>query len=179
MPNIAFARFRNGNTPFASPKESGVGKHNSDGLLNAITSYNKRIANTTSIDFIIIIHKILDRIHKKSYKHVKTSFVRDEVRMAKENSGRAQKPLPKYDRVILADIRRTRRGKHHDLLGGIFQDLDSLPEGSAIKIPLNKVDGTTLANLRSAVHRASTARGTAIETLSDEENFYIWKTSSK
>jgi hypothetical protein len=95
--------------------------------------------------------------------------------MAKEISGKTQKTLLKYDRVVLADIRRQRRGKHHDLLGGIFQDLETLPGGSAIKIPLAEVDGTTLANLRSAVHRASTARGLGIETLSDEENFYIWK----
>ncbi len=95
--------------------------------------------------------------------------------MAKETSGRSQKTPPKYDRVALADIRRTRRGKHHDLLGEIFQDLESLPEGSAIKIPLSEVDGTTLANLRSAVHRASSARGLLIETLSDETSFYIWK----
>ena len=95
--------------------------------------------------------------------------------MAKETGSKSQKSPLKYDRVILADIRRTRRGKHHDLLGGIFQDLESLPEGSAIKIPLTDVDGTTLANLRSAVHRASTSKGLGIETLSDEENFYIWK----
>ncbi len=95
--------------------------------------------------------------------------------MAKENSGRTNKTPLKYDRVALADIRRIRRGKHHDLVGGIFQDLESLPAGSAIKIPLSETDGTTLANLRSAVHRASTSRGLEIETLSDEENFYIWK----
>lgn len=95
--------------------------------------------------------------------------------MAKETSGKAQRAPLKYERVILADIRRSRRGKHHDLIGGIFQDLESLPAGSAIKIPLTEVDGTTLANLRSAVHRASTSRGLGIETLSDEENFYIWK----
>lgn len=94
--------------------------------------------------------------------------------MAKE-SGKTQKTPAKYDQVNLADIRRGRRGKHHDLIGGIFQDLDSLPEGSAIKIPLDEVDGTTLANLRSAVHRASTARGMGIETLSDDQNFYIWR----
>jgi hypothetical protein len=95
--------------------------------------------------------------------------------MAKETSVKAQKPALNYDRVVLADIRRSRRGKHHDLVGGIFQDLETLPVGSAIKIPLTEVDGTTLANLRSAVHRASTSRGLGIETLSDEENFYIWK----
>jgi hypothetical protein len=95
--------------------------------------------------------------------------------MAKETNAKAQKTPLNYDRVVLADIRRSRRGKHHDLVGGIFQDLETLPAGSAIKIPLTEVDGTTLANLRSAVHRASTSRGLGIETLSDEENFYIWK----
>jgi hypothetical protein len=99
------------------------------------------------------------------------------LRMVKESSGKIQKASLKYDRVVLADIRRTRRGKHHDLVGGIFQDLESLPTGSAIKIPLAELDGISLANLRSAVHRTSTSRGLGIETLSDEENFYIWKAS--
>lgn len=96
--------------------------------------------------------------------------------MTKQSDNRNSKPALKYQRVVLADIRRGRRGKHHDLVGGIFQDLESLPEGSAIKIPLSDVDGTTLANLRSAVHRASLARDLGVETLSDDENFYVWKT---
>ena len=96
--------------------------------------------------------------------------------MTKESSRRDPKRPQKYERVNLVDIRRTRRGKHHDLMGGIFQDLESLPVGSAIKIPLAEIDGTTLANLRSAVHRASTSRDLGIETVSDEENLYIWKT---
>jgi hypothetical protein len=94
--------------------------------------------------------------------------------MAKESGGKKNNNL-KYERVSLTDIRRSRHGKHHDLVGGIFHDLESLPPGAAIKIPLTEVDGVTLANLRSAVHRASTARDLEIETLSDEENFYIWK----
>jgi hypothetical protein len=96
--------------------------------------------------------------------------------MPKEIS-KTQKSPAKYQRVSLADIRRSRRGKHHDLVGGIFQDLETLPVGSAIKIPLAEVDGITLANLRSAVHRASASRNLGIETLSDEESFYIWKAS--
>jgi len=95
--------------------------------------------------------------------------------MAKDNSGKPQKSVLKYDRVIVADLRRGRRGKHHDLVEGIFQDLETLPEGSAIKIPLDQIDGITLANLRSAVHRASLSRGLGTETLSDQDSFYIWK----
>jgi len=94
--------------------------------------------------------------------------------MTKENT-KDQNTSLNYDRVVLANVRRNRRGKHHDLIQGIFKDLESLPAGSAIKIPLSEVDGITLANLRSAVHRASTSRNQEIETLSDEENFYIWK----
>jgi len=94
--------------------------------------------------------------------------------MAKDNLKNPKTGL-NYERVILANVRRNRRGKHHDLVQGIFQDLETLPVGSAIKLPLAEVDGITLANLRSAVHRASTARGLDIETLSDEANFYIWK----
>jgi hypothetical protein len=94
--------------------------------------------------------------------------------MTKDN-GKNQKPALNYDRVVLASLRRNRRGKHHDLIEGVFHDLETLPVGSAIKIPLTKVDGITLANLRSAVHRASASRGLGIETLSDEDNFYIWK----
>jgi hypothetical protein len=94
--------------------------------------------------------------------------------MTKDNL-KNQKTVLNYDRVNLANVRRNRRGKHHDLIQGVFQDLETLPNGSAIKIPLASVDGITLANLRSAVHRASTSRGLEIETLSDEDNFYIWK----
>jgi hypothetical protein len=96
--------------------------------------------------------------------------------MTKENL-RNQKPTLNYDRVVLANLKRNRRGKHHDLIQGIFQDLETLPVGSAIKIPLAEADGITLANLRSAVHRGSTSRDLAIETLSDDDNFYIWKTT--
>jgi hypothetical protein len=94
--------------------------------------------------------------------------------MTKENT-KNQKSALNYDRVDLANVRRNRRGKHHDLIQGIFQDLETLPVGSAIKLPLSQLDGITLANLRSAVHRASIAKALGIETLSDEENFYIWK----
>jgi hypothetical protein len=99
--------------------------------------------------------------------------------MTKDNPSKDRKSPLNYDRVVLASIRRSRRGKHNDLIQGIFQDLETLPVGSAIKIPLSKVDGVTLANLRSAVHRASTSRRLGIETLSDEENFFIWKSVEK
>jgi hypothetical protein len=80
-----------------------------------------------------------------------------------------------YERVTVSSLRRSRHGKHFDLRSKILQDLETLPAGSAIKIPLAEVGETTLANLRSAVHRATTSKNLHVETSADTENFYIWR----
>jgi hypothetical protein len=84
-------------------------------------------------------------------------------------------PFLQYRRVAITDLDRGRRGKHHDLVQGILEELKTAKSGSALEIPLADVGGIELANLRSAVHRASTSEGLAIETLADEKNFYVWK----
>ena len=88
----------------------------------------------------------------------------------------AKQPALKYRRVELSSLSSGRRGKHHDLMEGILGELEAVQPGSALEIPLADVNGIGLANLRSAVHRASTSAGLAIETLADEKNFYVWKT---
>ncbi len=54
---------------------------------------------------------------------------------------------------------------------------ERVPVADAIKIPLAETPGVPLANLRSAMHRATTSTNLALETSSDDENFYIWKKS--
>ena len=88
----------------------------------------------------------------------------------------AKQPSLKYRRVELSSLRKGRRGKHHDIVEGILAELEGVQPGSALEIPLADVNGIGLANLRSAVHRASSSAGLSIETLADEENFYVWKT---
>ena len=83
----------------------------------------------------------------------------------------------KYERVPASGVKGRRTGKHHQLIAGILQELETLPAGSAIKIPLAGTGGVTLAKLRSAIHRATVASRLAVETSSDAENFYIWKKS--
>jgi hypothetical protein len=85
------------------------------------------------------------------------------------------KPDLKYRQVKVDGLDKGRRGKHHDLVLGILQELKTLAPGSAMQIPLSDVGGIGLANLRSAVHRGSTSHGLQIETLADDENFYVWK----
>ena len=95
--------------------------------------------------------------------------------MAKEQKLKTLQSDMKYRRVKLAALDRGRRGKHHDLVQGILGELEQAPPGSALEVPLADVGGIGLANLRSAVHRAATSRGLAIETLADETNFYVWR----
>ncbi len=80
-----------------------------------------------------------------------------------------------YRTMLVSDLRIGRRGKHHDLVNGILTELEGLAEGSAMIIPLDDIGGVSLANLRSAVSRATKSRGVACETYSDNKSFYIWK----
>jgi hypothetical protein len=85
---------------------------------------------------------------------------------------------PTYERVLLSELRRGRRGKHHKLLQRILENLEGLPDNSAMKIPLRTLHGVSLANLRSAVNRATSSRHVEIATYSDGESFYIWRKSA-
>lgn len=82
---------------------------------------------------------------------------------------------PKYERVSVSGVQGHRRGKHRELIAGILKDLEILPTGAAIKVPLDGTGGVTLANLRSALHRAAAGLKLQIETASDDGSFYIWK----
>lgn len=97
--------------------------------------------------------------------------------MTKQQSKKKTKTSrpPRFEQISVASLRRGRRGKHHDLLKEVLQDLETLRKGQAIKIPLAEIAGVTLANLRSAIHRATTSRRMRVETSSDEHNFYLWK----
>jgi hypothetical protein len=99
--------------------------------------------------------------------------------MARNPKTENKPPDLKYRQVRLDVLDKGRRGKHHDLVEGILHELKALVPGSAMEIPLDDVGGIGLANLRSAVHRASTSQGLEIETLADEKNFYVWRKKKK
>ena len=93
--------------------------------------------------------------------------------MAKEKKSEVQ-PSLKYRRVQISGLNRNRHGKHHDLVDGICRELELLPPGAALEVPLSEVGGIGLAKLRSAIHRGAASRNIEIETLADKENLYIW-----
>jgi hypothetical protein len=88
----------------------------------------------------------------------------------------ARKTEPdKFQKVRLSELRQGRRGKHRDLVEVIASELDQLNDAEAIKIPLNTVNGLSLANLRSAISRAMKSRGVKIATFSDGDSLFVWR----
>ncbi len=90
-----------------------------------------------------------------------------------------QRPQARYRQVDVSSLKIGRHGKHHDLVKGIVDELKTLKPGSALEIPLADVGGIGLANLRSAVHRAAASNNLNIETVADNEKFYVWNANSK
>jgi hypothetical protein len=95
--------------------------------------------------------------------------------MARNTKAGGKSPELKYRQVKVDALATGRRGKHFELVQGILRELEMLSPGTAMQIPLADVGGIGLANLRSAVHRASASHGLEIETLADAESFYVWR----
>src|SRR5580765_5890642 len=52
-----------------------------------------------------------------------------------------------YETVRVSDLRVGRRGKHHELLTGILKNLEDLPAGSALVVPLESIGKVSLGCL--------------------------------
>ena len=79
-----------------------------------------------------------------------------------------------FEHLPLSQLRHGRRGKHHQLVAAIASQIQSLPDGEAVKIPLDRIS-VSVQNLRSAVTRAMTACGVKVATSSDGESLFVWK----
>lgn len=79
-----------------------------------------------------------------------------------------------FKRIHLDDLRQGRRGKHHDAVMPIIDEVAALAESEAIILPLDKLD-IPLANLRSALVKAASTRALKISTYSDESSLYVWR----
>ena len=82
---------------------------------------------------------------------------------------------PKYETVRIAGLRKSRKGKHHDLMAGIMGDLRQLRPGFAVSIPLSSTKGVPVLNLRSVIVRTAAKVKMRVATSSDDENFYVWR----
>src|SRR5436190_11555937 len=75
------------------------------------------------------------------------------------------------------DVPQGRNGKHKQIVTKILSDLDQVPAGVALKIPLAQLaDGK--ANVSSALNRATRKRGHLVATASDGTFLYVWNEPS-
>jgi hypothetical protein len=81
---------------------------------------------------------------------------------------------PNFESVSQTDLPSGRKGKHHAMLLRVLDDLETLVDGRAIKIPLDDFPGS-VADLRSAINRATAKRNVEVATSSDEHFLYVWK----
>jgi hypothetical protein len=78
-----------------------------------------------------------------------------------------------FKTMVQADVPQGRQGKHKHIVTVILNDLDQLPDGAALKVPLDGLaDGK--ANVRSALNRASRKVGRIVATAADENFLYVW-----
>jgi hypothetical protein len=76
------------------------------------------------------------------------------------------KGYPNYGRTAVEGLKKSRKGKHHDLMTKIMEDLRESASGT---------EQVSILNLRSAIVRVAAKEGIAVSTSSDDENFYVWK----
>jgi len=77
-----------------------------------------------------------------------------------------------------SDVPHSRNGKHKKITSMILSDLDQLPEGEAIKVPLESLDDSK-ENVRSALNRATRKSARNVSTATDGDFLYVWNTRKK
>jgi hypothetical protein len=85
----------------------------------------------------------------------------------------------KFERIALNELRQGRRGKHNELIMNVLEEMSTLGNGEALKVPTEALNGVSIQNLRAALARAASSRGLKIATYSDSEGFYVWNRTKK
>jgi len=85
---------------------------------------------------------------------------------------------PNYGRTLISGLKKSRKGKHHDLMGRIMEDLKKSTPNYAVRIPWSSIKDISVLNLRSAIVRAAKKERIRVSTSSDDKNFYVWKAQS-
>jgi len=69
-----------------------------------------------------------------------------------------------------------RNGKHKEIVTQILSDLDHIPAGVALKVPLAELEESK-ENVRSALNRAFHKGNRSVATASDADFLYVWNES--
>ena len=78
-----------------------------------------------------------------------------------------------FKTMAQADVPQGRNGKHKQIVTQILSDLDQVPMGTALKVPLKEL-AQSKAKVRSALNRATRKGGRNVATASDDSFLYVW-----
>jgi hypothetical protein len=78
-----------------------------------------------------------------------------------------------FQHMAQMDVPQGRNGKHKQIVMKILSDLDQVPKGVALKVPLAQLtEGKE--RVRSALNRATRKSGRTVATASDDTFLYVW-----
>jgi hypothetical protein len=83
------------------------------------------------------------------------------------------KTLMNFKTMAQIDVPQGRNGKHKQVVTRILSDLDQLPAGIALKVPLADL-AESKEKVRSALNRATHKGKRNVATASDTEFLYVW-----
>jgi len=92
-------------------------------------------------------------------------------------SPRAVKNPMNFKTMAQVDVPQGRNGKHKEVVTRILSDLDQLPEGIALKVPLVEL-AESKEKVRSALNRAIHKGSRNVATASDADFLYVWNESA-
>jgi hypothetical protein len=91
-------------------------------------------------------------------------------------SPRVNKVPMNFKTMPQPDVPQGRNGKHKEIVTQILSDLDQLPAGVALKVPLSELEQSK-ENVRSALNRAIHKGNRNVATASDADFLYVWNES--
>ena len=86
---------------------------------------------------------------------------------------RTSKVAMNFKSMRQADVPQGRNGKHKAIVTKILSDLDQIPSGIALKIPLAQLVESK-ERVRSALNRATRKTSRQVATASDDTFLYVW-----
>jgi DNA helicase TIP49 (TBP-interacting protein) len=88
-------------------------------------------------------------------------------------NSRANKTPMNFATMAQLDVPQGRNGKHKEIVTRILADLDRVPKGVALKVPLQDL-AESKEKVRSALNRAVHKGGRSVATASDVDFLYVW-----
>src|SRR5438477_1397354 len=85
----------------------------------------------------------------------------------------SKKAAMHFQSMAQVDVPQGRNGKHKLIVTRILSDLDQVPDGVALKVPLAQL-AESKEKVRSALNRATRKGGRQVATASDETFLYVW-----